>query len=107
VIICIEAPPRWQRLVDLCATVKTRKFDSTAIEKFNELMEKVNAIGYFGIEESDEAEDLLAALKREVDVIVQDDRWGNSPRNVYTTNVLSFPPSILFKYADPEPGKLC
>jgi hypothetical protein len=103
----IEAPPRWQRLVDLCATVRTRKFDSTAIEKFNELLDKVNAIGYFGIEESDEAEDLLAALKGEADVIVQDDRWGNSSRNVYTANVLSFPPSILFKYADPEPAKLC
>jgi hypothetical protein len=98
--------PRWQRLLDLQAMVLTRKSDSASLENYHQLRQKLAALG-LGIEESDEAEDLLAGLKEEVDAIVEDDRWGNSPRNVYPINVLRFPPSISFKYADPEPGKLC
>jgi chromosome segregation ATPase len=102
----LAQPARWQRVLDLHTTAYTRKSDSASLEKVNDLAQKLRTFG-FGIEESDEAEDLLAALKEEVDFIVQDDRWGNSSRNFYTTNVSSFLPPILFKHADPEPGKLC
>jgi chromosome segregation ATPase len=89
---CIAHRPRWQRALDLHAMMHTLKCDSASAKKYNEVAVKLDAIGSGRIEESDEAEDLLAALKREVDILVENDRCGNSSRNVYTTNVLSFLP---------------
>jgi hypothetical protein len=66
-------PPRWQRLLDLQATVLTRKSDNASHENAFELIRELAALGS-GIEDSDEAADLLVALEDEVEIIVQDNR---------------------------------
>lgn len=101
----VSSTPRWQRIYDLYATVNTRKFDNASIEKINQMVVKLCEFGD-GLEEGDEAEDLLAVLKSEVDDIIAGDRWGNIHRHDYTNNVLCFLPMVLCKYADSESGKL-